>query len=397
MTLPVLNNATLYVPYALASNLEAAVNPSYVLNYAIPYSNFVNIVDADIYCINTPYTEVFPNDTFGMQEDFNFLNNRLWNLKKVISSHSLTPSTATDKILLDEIQQDSTLGNRSFGFPLLIYNKSNELKTFRMSMHHSIAAKIEFLSMVDGSNNTAIFTVEKISPALNRSENLEVDDIWSNNTSIIKKDYEIFNDDDRFSVGKLSQIDDRIILIGEKLPIANKLSIPDNIYFSRDTINVSDLNYIYGKIISHDSSNESYTIEFWDKTYSNKIDISETELEKYKIFTPHNQLIKIINLGKGEFEYDSSGLTVIKENSAKITYKTTAESKGIYDWTYFYPTSHGINDSGSKRNNVFAQYAFDGIDIELKSNEFRIIHISVIKMNIASSFSCGISIGLMEV
>ena len=398
MTLPVLSSASLYAPYALISNMEMAPSPTHIIKYDITYNQFLELADADIYYIDTPFTEIFPNDPFGSQEDFNFLDNKLWSIRKLLAPHSLTPESVASKITLDGVIQDITLGNRSFGFPILIHNKSETEKTFNMSIHHSIAAKISFDSMFDELTNTAIFNVEKISPALDRSTTKEPEDIWLGNEGYIKKDYEMFNEDDRFSVGKLSEVDNRIILIGENKEKYDNLSIPDNASFSKDIIPFYNLNYMYGKIIDYNETDKSYVIEFWNKDYTNKINITDpAKLSEYTVFTPYNQLIKIMNLGSGEFVYDSSSNVVIKANAPGLTYRTTADSKGIYDWTYFYPTSNGVESNGSISNNVFANYAFNEISINLEPNQFRIIHISVIKIDISNSFSNGVCIGLEEV
>ena len=355
MTFPIMNEIDICIPSNLQYQLSSLINPEYVADYRAAYSNFLDSDYTDYYVIDTSYVKVLPNDSWGLQEDFNFLNKKLWNVKKLQSNHvasnNLTPP-------------DPTLGNRVVGMPLLFVNKSDSAKTFKISLSHSLFVEVEYNSDVDA--NTALFDIVYLSPAIGR-----VDD---NNIP----DYDIFDATSDFLKFPTTSINNRVVLIGPTGIGTN--TIPGHQKKPAVTgLTSSNTDIAYAKVV--DVGTSDITLEFYDSTYTTLATVPASPSD-YTFFIPDNQEIQVLGLGKIKFSTDKPDAAY--SIYGDIQFNESPFDHGISAWMY------GFN-YGQKKP------VFEDISISLEAGQAYLMNATIVRRPDSSTFSNGFAVGVTSV
>lgn len=355
MTIPILSEIDICVPSNIQDQLTNLVNPTYVADYRTAYNNFVGSDVADYYVIDTAYKKVVANDAYGLQEDFNFLDNKLWNVKKLQSTHptsvSLTPP-------------DPTLGNRMVGFPLLFINKSSATKTFKISLSHSLSMEVEYDSTI--STNKALFNIISLSPALGRQDEEG------------NYDYQVFGAGSDFLTFPTTAINNRVVLVGGTDVGTNNIpGHPDKP--TATSLTSSNTKLAYAKIT--DIGTTDITLEFYDSTYTTLTTVPASPLD-YTFFIPANQEFQVLGLGKLKFSTDKPDTAYYFYGD--VDFNISPSQYGIAAWMYGYKY-------GQKK------IVFEDISITLEAGQAYLMNVTIIRKPDASIFSNGLAMGITSV
>lgn len=337
MSVPALSSINVYIPTNAAQQFLEATSPTHLISFDAAKVNADESAEVDFYILDVPFGKIIPNDVYGLQEDFNFFDNRLWNTKKLNTAHPTTNNLI-----------DNTLGNRVIGCPFLFHNTSTASQNLRIRVSHSLGFSVVFDSTV--SPGRYKYNIAITSDGLGKVD--------ANGVGV----YDLDGPDSTFLQFPSTSCNKDVVLIND-YNVANPTA---NIVGPRSDISVpySQTPFFYGEITEIEPT---YII----------VDSAMTDIEAalIKAIYINNQKLRILPLGK--MQDDGA------DGASNIQFNVSTSQYGIKSWNYEY--THTQNMPNGR---------VDNIAITLAANEMYMIHIGLVKEQESSDFANGFSVGL---